>query len=491
MVLRRVRVLTRGSPLALAQAEECIAAIRTVMPAGTEFEVRTRQTPGDRDKQTLLGGPDVPDDFFSRDLDQALLAGEGDLAVHSAKDLPRTMPVGLRLACLLPAREDRDALVLRTGVSRARVRRIGASSPRRESAIRALFAGAIAVPIRGTIQERLAQLEADGYDAVIVAACALERLGLAHRIDAYLPWETAPLQGHLAVVARAEDVEWGGRLRPLDFRMHLFDTTSGATPEDNHRTSEFQAPSFKHQPSPIPHPPSTIDHPPSYLPRALNPGRSGAMLFLGTDPARFERYGPLIPWPMIRLEPVDRATRIAALTEEMPGCDGILFASPFAVRVFADAVFHGPGPEILEGRRMLAVGPSTAEAMERLYLRADATGTGFDGLRGLAGALPAGGGSALFYPCSRAAPAGDRVEILRRVGLRLRPHVFYENRTNTPGPLPTDFDRVLFTSPSTVAAFFSCYPEQVSTPFRWLAIGPSTLAALRERGLKGELLHED
>lgn len=484
MVLRRVRVLTRGSPLALAQAEECIAAIRTVMPAGAEFEVRTRQTPGDRDKQTLLGGPDVPDDFFSRDLDQALLAGEGDLAVHSAKDLPRTMPAGLRLACLLPAREERDALVLRTGIGRAGVRRIGASSPRRESAIRALFAGAIAVPIRGTIQERLAQLDADGYDAVIVAACALERLGLAHRIDAYLPWKTAPLQGHLAVVARAEDVEWGRRLRPLDFRMHLFDATPPGAPERNGEASIRQPPC-------MPHPPSPIPRPPSCPPRASNPPRAGATLFLGTHPDRFERYGPLIPWPMIRLEPVDRAVRATALTEEMPGCDGILFASPFAVWVFADAVFHGPGPEILEGRRMLAVGPSTAEAMERLCLRADATGTGFDGLSGLAGALPAGGGSALFYPCSGAAPAGERVETLRRAGLRLRPHVFYENRTNTPGPLPTGFDRVLFTSPSTVAAFFSCYPEQVSSPFRWLAIGPSTLVALRERGLKGELLHED
>ena len=480
MVERRVRVVTRGSPLALAQVEEFMAAVRPVVSRGVDFEVRILDTPGDRDKKTPLGDPSIPDDFFTRDLDRALLAREGDLAVHSAKDLPKSIPAGLRLACLLPARDGRDALVVRSGVDIAQVRRIGASSPRREAAIRALFPDAVSHPIRGTIQERLAQLDAGNYDAVIVAACALERLGLAHRIGGYLPWETSPLQGHLAAVVRADDNEWTNVLAPLDFRKRLFDDPQGGAPG-------FKAlnPGFKPQTA------GTRGLSCALLDRPAMTGRSGVTLFLGTNPARFERYGPLLPWPMIRLEAESRGKRIAALNDDLPACGGVLFASPFAVRTFVDAVFHGPGAQVLEGRCLLAVGPSTAEAMERMYLRPEFTGSGYDGLSRLAAVLPAGMGGSFFYPCSSAAPVSERAAVLERSGIRLRPHVFYVNRPNDPGPLPTGFGRVLFSSPSTVDAFFARYPEASALSLRWLAVGPSTMAALADRGLKGELLHED
>lgn len=218
MVPQKLRIATRSSRLAVAQTEEARQSILRVLPK-TECDVYLLTSPGDRDLATPLTDESVPDDFFTRDLDDALLKGEADLAVHSAKDLPQTMRDGLTVAALLPARDIRDALVLRADwPDHQSPAIIGTSSPKREQAIRALYADAETRPIRGSIDERLKQLDAGRYDAVIVAACALERLGLAKRISAYLPYEPAPQQGRLALVARADNRDLLRALRALDVR---------------------------------------------------------------------------------------------------------------------------------------------------------------------------------------------------------------------------------------------------------------------------------
>lgn len=204
MVAARLIVAIRKSRLARVQADEAVASLRPHLPAGTDFEIRTEDTPGDRDLRTPLGDPAVPDDFFTRDLDRALLEGRADLAVHSAKDLPQKPAAGLCVAALLPARDIREALVLRRGLVADQVRRIGTSSPRREAEIRKLYPQADLLPLRGTIESRLQQMDDGAYDAVIMAACALERLGLAARISQFLPFEPVPQQGRLAVVVRAD-----------------------------------------------------------------------------------------------------------------------------------------------------------------------------------------------------------------------------------------------------------------------------------------------
>jgi hypothetical protein len=146
----------------------------------------------------------VPQDFFTRDLDRALLEGTADLAVHSAKDLPQVPVPGLTIAALLPARDIREAFVVRKGLAESDVRSIGTSSPRREAELRKYMPGVILKPLRGTIHQRLTQLDAGDYDALVVAACALERLGLADRITSYLPFESVPQQGRLALVVRSD-----------------------------------------------------------------------------------------------------------------------------------------------------------------------------------------------------------------------------------------------------------------------------------------------
>ena len=220
MVPQKLRVVTRSSRLALAQTAEALQSLRRILP-DTRFDVQPLTSPGDRDLKTPLTDPSVPDDFFTRDLDDVLLNGNGDLAVHSAKDLPEAMRPELTVAALLPARDIRDALVVAAGRSTDdAIRIIGTSSPKREEQIRALYPEAETKPIRGTIDQRLAQLDAGEYDAIIVAACALERLDLAERINTYLPYEPAPQQGRLALVTRAADTKLNKALRVLDVRRN-------------------------------------------------------------------------------------------------------------------------------------------------------------------------------------------------------------------------------------------------------------------------------
>ena len=180
-----MRVGARSSPLSRAQVEE----IRREF--GLEFEVIWVETFGDRDRSTSLRTLEKTD-FFTRELDQMLLDGTIDAAIHSAKDLPDPLPKGLKIAALSQGIDPRDSLV----VKREPIRVVATSSERREEAVRCLFPDCQFVDLRGTIHERL-QADVDG---VVIAEAALIRLGLTHLRRLFLPGETAPLQGKLAIV---------------------------------------------------------------------------------------------------------------------------------------------------------------------------------------------------------------------------------------------------------------------------------------------------
>lgn len=448
----RIRVAARASPLSRAQTDEALHLLRSALPAGTEFEVFHLDTPGDRDKRTPLSDPSVPDDFFTRDLDKVVQDGCCDLTVHSAKDLPRRTPAGLAIAAILPCLDARDALVLRAGVTTpADARSVGTSSPRRDAAVRATCPRAQPRPLRGTIDERIAALDGGAFDAVVVAACALERLGLAGRIATYLPGETTPLQGHLALVTRADDDDLIDRLRPLDFRRCLFDAPHAAPP------------------APPP-----------------QPVTSETVLFLGTNPGHFPHLGPLLPWPTIRLVPRPLEERTARIARHLDDCASVVFASAFAARTFVHALLHARDARALSGRPLFAVGPATADALERLGLHADAVVHDFSGIATLAPLAASVARGRCFYPCSSASPTDDRIRTVAAHGIELVPAVFYETTEVCPGPLPDGpFGSVFFTSPSTVRSYFRQYPAERTAARRWLAIGPSTLAALQAEGLKG------
>ncbi|MEM7392401.1 MAG: uroporphyrinogen-III synthase, partial [Verrucomicrobiota bacterium] len=205
----------------LVETKALAKHIQPVLPEGTEFEVVEIETIGDKDQTTALTDPAVPDDFFTRDIDDALLNSTADLSMHSAKDLPDTLREGLTIAALLPAKDIRDALVLRKDLNPDEAPNvIGTSSPRRTEWIKTLFPQAELAPIRGAIQNRLEQLDAGKFDAVIIAACALDRLGLSDRIGHYLPYDPTPQQGRLALVAPDDQAELIEQLRPLDVRRN-------------------------------------------------------------------------------------------------------------------------------------------------------------------------------------------------------------------------------------------------------------------------------
>jgi hydroxymethylbilane synthase len=212
-----IRLGTRGSTLALVQAEQVAEGLRRL---GTSVEVVAMRTEGDRlaeARLATLGGKGL----FVREIEAALLRGELDVAVHSLKDLPAALPAGLVLATF-PRREDpRDVLVARTGTAFDRLprgARIGTSSPRRRAIALSLRPDLRVEPLRGNVDSRLRRLDSGDWDGIILAAAGLQRLGLTpdHTV-ALDPAVFVPAvgQGILAVEARADDGQTNGLLARL------------------------------------------------------------------------------------------------------------------------------------------------------------------------------------------------------------------------------------------------------------------------------------
>ena len=218
--MNRVRIATRGSALALAQsgwvAERIAAAL------GVETELVPVRTTGDRIQDRSLakvGGKGL----FVKEVEEALLEGRADLAVHSAKDLPPETAPGLALAAFPERADFRDALVTRsegahTLAELPRRARIGTGSARRASQLLAYRSDYEVLPLRGNVDTRLRKIEEDGLHAVILAAAGLERLGLAGRIHERI--ETRIMlpsagQGTLALETREGDALQDS-LRALD-----------------------------------------------------------------------------------------------------------------------------------------------------------------------------------------------------------------------------------------------------------------------------------
>ena len=214
---------TRGSPLALAQARAVADALRAL---GAEAEIVPMRTEGDRRFAARLaevGGKGL----FVREIEDALLGGRIDVAVHSLKDLPAELPDGLTLAAF-PRREDpRDVLVSADGVGLDELRAgatIGTSSLRRRALLLAARPDLVVEPLRGNVDTRLAKLAAGECDGIVLAAAGLRRLALvpahAHAlsVETFVP---AVGQGILAVEVRADDPATGrlaGRLDDADTR---------------------------------------------------------------------------------------------------------------------------------------------------------------------------------------------------------------------------------------------------------------------------------
>ena len=219
MTNRIVKIATRRSPLAMWQAEFVRDALLTLHPK-LEVELVKMTTQGDKILDVPLakiGGKGL----FVKELEQGMLAGDADIAVHSMKDVPMAFPEGLHLPVICPRGDPRDAFVSNDYVSvddLPQGARVGTSSLRRECQLRAARPDLKILTLRGNVNTRLAKLDAGEYDAIILASAGLKRLGLHARIKMALSSEQslpAVGQGAVGIETRVDDVEINALIAPL------------------------------------------------------------------------------------------------------------------------------------------------------------------------------------------------------------------------------------------------------------------------------------
>ena len=215
-----LRIATRKSALALWQAEHVATLLRAAHP-DLQVALVPMSTRGDEildQSLATIGGKGL----FLKELEVAMLEGRADLAVHSLKDVPAELEPGFVLPAILPRADAADAFVSNRYADLAKLpqgARVGTSSLRRQAQLRALRPDLQLLDLRGNVGTRLAKLDADGYDAIVLACAGLERLGLHARIRSRLAapdWLPAPGQAAIAIEARADQPAVLERLAALD-----------------------------------------------------------------------------------------------------------------------------------------------------------------------------------------------------------------------------------------------------------------------------------
>jgi hydroxymethylbilane synthase len=217
-----LRIGTRGSPLALVQAEMVRAALAAAHGwAEDAVEINVIRTSGDRIQDRPLaevGGKGL----FTKEIEDALLSGTIDLAVHSAKDMPTLLPDGLMLAACLPREDVRDVFISRKAATLRDLPHgavVGSASLRRQAMVRRLRPDISVVPFRGNVETRIRKLDAGEVHATLLALAGLKRLGLADKatalldVDDFLP---AVGQGAVTIEARSDDAHTRALLAKID-----------------------------------------------------------------------------------------------------------------------------------------------------------------------------------------------------------------------------------------------------------------------------------
>jgi hydroxymethylbilane synthase len=209
-IARQIRIGTRGSALALAQTNEVRDRLAKAHGDELAFEISIIKTSGDKIQDralTAVGGKGL----FTKELEEALLAGSIDVAVHSMKDMPSFLPQGLEIACVLPREDVRDAFISLNGKPLSGLPAggvVGTASIRREAFLRHSRPDLKIVLFRGNVETRLRKLAEGKADATVLAAAGLRRLGLEDRITHLIPVEDmlpAPAQGAIGLEIRTSD----------------------------------------------------------------------------------------------------------------------------------------------------------------------------------------------------------------------------------------------------------------------------------------------
>lgn len=523
---------TRGSALALAQAR-LVASLLVAAWPDLQTELRVIRTEGDIDKSsplTAIGGRGV----FTIGVQAALLSGEVDIAVHCAKDLPAAEPEGLVLAAF-PEREDpRDVVVSRHGVGLAGLPAdpaIGTSSRRRSMQVLQLRPDARAVELRGNVDTRLRKSETPDYDAIVLAAAGLVRMGLTERVAEWLSLDEfvpAPGQGALAVEARADDAAVLAILAAIDDpdvafavraeRAFLRALGAGCTtPLGAHVRRVGGSWRLDAMYGGLANGPHRISRPIGSDAEAQAAAAARELMCLADDTAVLSRRrvlvtraaaqaGPLvaalaavgaepIAFPTIRIVPAaDPAPLAAALRRAASGGFGwIAFTSANAVEHVAMSLGRCDiDPAALSSARIAAVGHATAAALEAVGLATDAVAADATA-EGLVAALTVAGiaGERVLYPrgdlardvlASGLTEAGATVEEVEAYRTLPETEVDPEARRLTERG---EVDVVTFASPSSVRNLAAALGGDVSPLIRArvVCVGPVTARAAAEHGL--------
>ena len=213
----KVTVGLRDSTLSLKQFEE----LRALLNSNCQLKPLPMKTVGDHQLSISLRSLGKTN-FFTKEIDEMLLAKRCRIGLHAAKDLPESLPKGLELIALTSGITPLDCLLFRKNGGLQKIRtggRVGSSSLRRDAAVKLMRQDLICVDIRGSIENRIDQLYSRKIEALVVAEAALIRLKLTHLNRIPLLGSTAPLQGKLAVVARKGDLEMAKLFKPIDSRF--------------------------------------------------------------------------------------------------------------------------------------------------------------------------------------------------------------------------------------------------------------------------------
>jgi hydroxymethylbilane synthase len=526
---RALRIGTRTSALALRQTERVVRLLQTKWP-GLRCPTIPFVTTGDRSiDQPLpeIGGKGV----FTAELEKALLAGEIDIAVHSLKDLPVDESPGLTIGAIAEREDVRDVLVAKNGWTLATLPRgavVGTCSLRREAQLRMARADLTIRQIRGNVETRLRKVTEGEYDATVLAAAGLLRLGLLESVTDWLPLESmlpAPGQGALAVQCRNDDVQAIAWLGAIDDRT----VRSAVTAERaflqalgggcsapiaahcTHDTTDGKSLLTMKAVVASPDGASVIrlsgsDADPIALARRLadEARRRGADRILGgeqrplagkrivvTRPveqaegviAALAQAGAVpVHVPAIRFEAINASPQIAQALAEINSFDWIVFTSANGVRFFRELCHTWPRA------RIAAVGPATAVALRDAGIDVDFMPDEFVG-ENLARTLGDVSGRRILLPRAERAHA-DIVELLRSRGARVDDLPIY--RTLSAGvsellsaQLADGVDCILFASGSAARSVTDAAAKVASglktVPI--VCIGPVTADTARSLGL--------
>ena len=487
---RVLRVGSRTSPLALVQVQEILNALKRIAST-TRIKIVGIDTVGDRDKKTPISEMEGTD-FFTREIDEALLRHKIDFAVHSAKDMPDILPKGIVVAAVTASVDPYDVLVSRKGLKLRDLpkgARVGTSSERRKAQIRAYRPDLTIVDIRGTMQERLDKLKSEGLEAIVIAGAGLLRLGLGHHITEQISLDILrphPLQGSLAVTVRREEEALKKLFSKLDKKKiasYETQTLSGAPEKNASLRAKRSNLRDRHAPLELA---MTVSL--GSLRKSVPRKR---ILVTGTSVERFESLGEIIYAPMIEIKPVKDPRFIDAAIKRLAHYDGIVFTSRHGVQYFLERLEKKmKNVAAAKGKEIIAIGKTTARRLAGFGLPATrvAREESADGIVRMLKRFSWGGRRFLI---PRSELSNDRmVEALRKAGALVDTVTVYRNvPVKAEKKDLSKIDEVVFTSPSTVKNFLKIY-RKIPGHIKVKAIGPVTRACLKAHGIPATIVSQ-